>query len=218
MRRMNVGGRKALKRERIIGNARNACDMRTDFDSLIAQQLNCDAARNAQRSGKTTRKMAAARNVLRTVEFHIRHVIGVARSRHAAKFIVIGAFRIRVSNKGRKRRAARDAVDQAAQKFRKVGLFARSRPRHAAWRSTRKKRLQLIEVNLLSGRYALDHAADAGGMALSEDGHADIFPNARSHAPRLSIVGAIWHIVSFRPVPLARFAMRMHHGRMRGNR
>ena len=165
--------------------------MRADLDSLIAQQLDCDAARNTQRSGEATRKMAASRNVLRTVEFHIRHVIGVARSRHTTKFVVIGAFRIGVSNKGRKRRAARDAVDQAAQKFRKIGLFAGSRPRHAAWRSTRKKRLQLIEVDLLSGRYALDHAADAGGMALPEDGHADIFPNARSHAPRLSIVSAV---------------------------
>ena len=43
-----------MKRERIIGNARNACDMRTDFDSLIAQQLDCNAARNAQRSGEAT--------------------------------------------------------------------------------------------------------------------------------------------------------------------
>ena len=81
--------------------------------------------------------MAAARNVLRTVEFHIRHVVGMAWSRHAAQLVVIGAFCIRIANKGRKRRAARDAIDQAAQKFRKIGFFAGGRPRHAAWRSTR---------------------------------------------------------------------------------
>ena len=113
--------------------------------------------------------MAAARNVLRAVEFHIRHVVGMARSRHAAQLVVIGAFCIHIANEGRKRRAARDAIDQAAQKFRKIGFFAGGRPRHAAWRSTRKKRLQLIEINLLSGRYALNHAADAGGVALPEN-------------------------------------------------
>ena len=113
--------------------------------------------------------MAAARNVLRTVEFHIRHIVGMARSRHAAQLVVIGAFCIRIANEGRKRRAARDAIDQAAQKFRKIRFFAGGRPWHVTWRSTRKKRLQLIEINLLSSRYALDHAADAGRVALPEN-------------------------------------------------
>ena len=54
MRHMNVGGREAMKREQIIGNTRNARDVRTDFDPLIAQQLNRNAARDAQRSGKAT--------------------------------------------------------------------------------------------------------------------------------------------------------------------
>ena len=43
-----------MKRKRIIGNARDARDVRTDFDPFIAQQLNRNAARDAQRSGKAT--------------------------------------------------------------------------------------------------------------------------------------------------------------------
>ena len=54
MRHMNVVGREAMKRERIIGNARDARDVRTYFDPFIAQQLNRNTARDAQRSGKAT--------------------------------------------------------------------------------------------------------------------------------------------------------------------
>lgn len=54
MRHMNVEGRETMKRERIIGNARDARDVRTDFDPFIAQQLNRNATRDAQRSGKAT--------------------------------------------------------------------------------------------------------------------------------------------------------------------
>ena len=54
MRRMDVGGREVMKRERIIGNARDARDVRTDFDPFIAQQLNRNTARDTQRSSKAT--------------------------------------------------------------------------------------------------------------------------------------------------------------------
>ena len=45
MRHVNVGGRKTMKRERIIDNARDARDVGTDFNPFIAQQLNPDGER-----------------------------------------------------------------------------------------------------------------------------------------------------------------------------
>ena len=84
------------------------------LNALAPQQLQTDAARDAERRGQPPGKMSAARSVLRAAELDLRGIVRVAGAGDIHQIFIVAGARIRVADDGRERRAAGPAVLQPA--------------------------------------------------------------------------------------------------------
>ena len=110
---------------RNVVDAGRSSQVGANVNTRFFKKLFCNAARDAQRRGQTSREMPAARSILMPAEFHLGHIVRMAWTRNTTKGVVVGASSVGVADYGRQRRAARDVVDQASEKFRLVSLLAR---------------------------------------------------------------------------------------------
>lgn len=136
--------------------------MAHDRNALAREDLQTDAARDAQRRGEPTGKVSAARAVLIAAVFDLGGVVRVAGARCDGKIRVILRARVRVADDGRKRRAAGIAVHKAGEDLWRVSLLARRRPGVFTRRAAIQKALKLVQINFLARGDALDRHADGG--------------------------------------------------------
>ena len=120
------------------------------------------------------REKHPARNVVAD-----RNAVGLGHHRHLRILDHVAA----VLDDGRERRAAGIAVHKAGEDLRRVGLLARRRPDVFARRAAIQKALELVQINFLARRDALDRHADGRGMRLAEDGQMQIFAVGAAHKP-----------------------------------
>ena len=166
-----------------VSNARNGGDAAHKRDSFARENLQADAARDAQRCGQAAGKVSAARAVLIAAVFDLGGVVRVTGARRDSKIRVILRAGVRIADDGRERRAAGIAVHKAGEDLRRVGLLARRRPDVFARRAAIQKALEFVQINFLARGDALDRHADGRGMRLAEDGQMQIFAVGAAHKP-----------------------------------
>ena len=114
--------------------------------------------------------MAAARDILKTVELFLRGEVGVAGAGDVNEIAVVLASGVRVVNDGAERRAAGCVSDKSGEKLRRIGLFARRGPGILPGRAAAEKCRELVHVNREARGKTGDGHADGRAVRLAEDG------------------------------------------------
>ena len=91
-----------------------ACDMRSHFYALFAQNLLADCAREHERSGEPAGRMTAAAVVVEAALFHKISPIAVTGAHKIAHALVVGRVRVLIADDCGKRSARSRAVEKAA--------------------------------------------------------------------------------------------------------
>ena len=159
-----------------------------DLNALTGQNLQTDAAGDAQGRCQPAGEMSAAPHVLKAAVFHLGRVVRVGGpGRLLQKCIVLGAG-VGVFNNRRQRRAAGDILHQPAEDLHLVGLPPGRGNSASAGGTALHKAPKLLPVHPLSGGQPVNADADGLRVGLAKDGYFDFIPPGRGHQSHLPVL------------------------------
>ena len=176
------GFRREIHRiESAVRHVFNGLDMGGDGDAQLLQNLNTDAAGDAERRGQPSGEVTAACHILFPAVFHMGGVIGMARSGMIPEIVVVTGAGIGIFNDGGDGGAAGHISHQAGEEYRLVRLFSCGGCGAAARSTAAEEGLQPIHVDGNARGDALHGHTDGRGVGLAENGDAKSFAVGTAH-------------------------------------
>ena len=149
------------------------------------QNLPGDAAGDAQGRRQPAGEVAAAPHVRLTAPLDEGGVVRVAGPGLVPEFRIIQGVLVAVFDDGAQRRAAGDAVLQAGEKHRNIGLLPGGGQAVLAGPAPVQEAVQFLQVDSLPGGQAVYHHADGLSMGLAEHRNFQEIAEFRGHGCHL---------------------------------